>query len=186
MTYKKNFVCAIKVDGKVLRESSDQVELPFGAEYSVLLKNLDSVRMQARISVDGKDATGWLVIAPGQSVDVERFVENLDQGNRFKFIERSEAVEAHRGIKAEDGLVRVEFKREKIYPITYTYSYPYYTYIHPLYVPFQGQITCNSVNVSGNVSSQSGDVTRSASGGQIGALCMNIASAGAPAQVTMD
>ena len=86
MTYKKNFVAAIKVGGRVLRESSDRVELPFGSEYSVLLKNLDSVRMQARITIDGKDATGWLIIGPNQSVDVERFVENLDRGNRFKFI----------------------------------------------------------------------------------------------------
>src|ERR1700676_1587045 len=105
MTYRKNFVCAIKVNGKVLRESSDRVELPFGSEYGVLLKNLDSVRMQARISIDGKEATGWLIIGPNQSIDVERFVEDLDRGNRFKFIERTERIEEHRGIKAEDGLV---------------------------------------------------------------------------------
>ena len=167
MTYKKNFVAVIKVNGQVLRESNDTVELPFGAEYSVLLKNLDSVRMQARISVDGKDATGWLIIGPGQAVDVERFIENLEIGNRFKFIERSEAVEAHRGVKPEDGLIRVEFKREKIYPvITFPYVWlnQYYSY------PYAGPIiTCNSFS--------SGNIMRSAQ-------CLNITSASQSGQNT--
>ena len=75
MTYKKNFVAAIKVNGKVLRESSDRVELPFGSEYSILLKNLDSVRMQARITIDGVDAVDWVVINPNSSVEIERFLK---------------------------------------------------------------------------------------------------------------
>src|SRR5712664_927417 len=116
MMHKKNFVTAIKVDGKVLRESSDRVELPFGSEYSVMLKNLDTVRMQAQISIDGQDASGWLVVQPGESVDVERFYrQNSERGNRFKFIERTQRIEDHRGVGAEDGLVRVEFRREKVY-----------------------------------------------------------------------
>jgi hypothetical protein len=134
MMHKKNFVAAIKVDGKILRESSDRVELPFGSEYSVLLKNLDTVRMQAKIDIDGQDATSWLVIEPGQSIAVERFYRgNRDQGNRFKFIERTERIEEHRGIQAEDGLVRVEFKREKVYEPSkivehHTYHHwPYYS-----------------------------------------------------------
>jgi hypothetical protein len=125
MTYKKNFVAAIKVNGQILRESSDRVELPFGSEYSILLKNLDTVRMQARISIDGKPATSWLVLGPRQDIEVERFVEDLNSGNRFKFIERTERVEQHRGIGVEDGLVRIEFKREKVYPINYSYNYNY-------------------------------------------------------------
>jgi hypothetical protein len=148
MMHKKNFVTAIKVDGKVLRESSDRVELPFGSEYSVMLKNLDTVRMQAQISIDGQDASGWLVIEPGKSVDVERFYrQNRERGNRFKFIERTQRIEDHRGVSAEDGLVRVEFRREKVYdppqivehhtyhhhtwpyvsPRPYPWSYPWYS-----------------------------------------------------------
>ena len=117
MMHKKNLVAAIKVGGKVLRESSERVELPFGSEYSILLKNLDTVRQMVRIQIDGQDASGgdWLVINPNSSVEVERFVSDLNRGNRFKFIERTEQIESHRGVKAEDGLVRIEFKREKVY-----------------------------------------------------------------------
>jgi hypothetical protein len=156
MMHKKNFVAAIKVDGKVLRESSDRVQLPFGSEYSVLLKNLDTVRMQAQISIDGQDATGWLVIDPGASVDVERFYrQNRDHGNRFKFIERTERIEKHRGVGAEDGLVRVEFRREKVYEnpqivehhTYHRHSWPYLyprTYPWPYYnTNFCGTLTQN-------------------------------------------
>jgi hypothetical protein len=118
MMHKKNFVCAIKVEGKVLRELGDRVELPFGSEYSVLLKNLDTVRTQARISIDGTDAVDWVIVNPNSEVEIERFLRiagSSDQGHRFKFIERTARIEDHRGIKADDGLVRVEFRREKVY-----------------------------------------------------------------------
>lgn len=118
MVYQNKLVAAIKVAGKVLRETANTVTLPFGCEYSVLVKNLDSRRVQVKISVDGKDATEgtWLVIAANSSIELERFISNgnFERGNRFKFIERSGAVEAHRGIGAEDGLVRVEYKRERV------------------------------------------------------------------------
>src|SRR5258706_13209245 len=122
MVYQNKFVVAIRVDGKILRETSNIVSLPFGSEYSVLLKNMNSVRALAKVTVDGQDATGGtrLVIDPNSSVELERFIRNgnLARGNRLKFIERTEAIEEHRGIKADDGLVRVEFWTEKV-PVSY-------------------------------------------------------------------
>lgn len=118
--YQGGLVACIKVAGKILRESNDSVALPFGCEYSLLIKNLNSVRVQVRVSVDGDDATEgtWLVIAPNDSLELERFIKNGNwhQGNRFKFIERTEQIESTRGIGAEDGLIRVEWKRELIVP----------------------------------------------------------------------
>jgi hypothetical protein len=126
MVYKANFVVAVKVGGKVLRESGGQVELPFGSEYSILLKNLNSVKAQAQISIDGESAGPWYVLGPNASMEIERFnrTGNQKRGNRFKFIERTEEVEDHRGVQAEDGLIRVEFKFEKKQPvIQHTYHY---------------------------------------------------------------
>jgi hypothetical protein len=143
MMHKKNLVAAIKVNGKVLRESSERVELPFGSEYSIYLKNLDSVRQMVKITIDGQEVSdGWFILQPNSNIEIERFVKNLDQGNRFKFIERTEQIESHRGVKAEDGLVRIEFKREKIYvapQITehHTYHHHYdWDYWHP-YWPYR-------------------------------------------------
>jgi zinc-ribbon domain len=135
MMYKKNLVACVKVNGKVLREKNDRVELPFGSEYSILLKNLDTVRMQVKVSIDGQDATDGtsLVLNAGSNLELERFIRNgnLNSGNRFKFIERTEAVEDHRGIKAEDGLIRVEYRREKVYQPTYSYTWTYAYPSHP-------------------------------------------------------
>lgn len=121
MMYSEKIVAAIKVDGKILRESGDTVTLPFGCEFSILLKNLNSVRALVSISVDGKDVTEGtkLVIAPNSSIELERFIHNgnLHSGNRFKFIERTKGIEDHRGIGSDDGLIRVEAWREHVRPV---------------------------------------------------------------------
>lgn len=118
--YNSKLAVCIKAAGKVLREQKDQVYLPFGSEYSIFIKNLNSVRALVRLNLDGVDVTDGtdLVVGPNSSIDLERFMKkgNLSQGNRFKFIERSGKVEAHRGIQAEDGLLRVEFQFEKVAP----------------------------------------------------------------------
>ena len=115
--YSKKVAAAIKVNGKILREQGDIVALPFGSEYSVLIKNLNSVRIQVKVHVDGVDATDgtWIVISPNSSLELERFIKNgnWSAGNRFKFIERTAAIEEHRGIKVDDGLVRIEYQTEQ-------------------------------------------------------------------------
>lgn len=133
--YSRKFVCVIKANGRVLRESNGEVRVPFGSEYSILLKNLNSVRVMAKISIDGQDATEgtWLVLGPNTNSEIERFIKsgNLSAGNRFKFIERSAPVEAHRGIGAEDGLVRIEFKTERVLPPPPVYYPPVYPPVWP-------------------------------------------------------
>ena len=143
MVYSHQFVAAVKVNGSILREAAGKVAVPFGSEYAVYLKNLASVRAMARVEIDGTDATEgtWLVLAPNSSMDLERFIRNgnLQSGNRFKFIKRTPKIEEARGIKGEDGLVRIEYKFEKLpdpevhthhyhHHHDYPYYYPYYPY----------------------------------------------------------
>lgn len=121
--YDNKFVVAIKNNGKILRENNNDVALPFGSEFSILIKNLNSVKAKFRISIDGTDATEnvWLIVNPNSSVEVERFIKagNLNKGNKFKFIEKTSVIEEFRGSKIDDGLVRVEFQFEQ--PITTCY-----------------------------------------------------------------
>ncbi len=133
MVYRNKFVAAIKVNGCVLREIEDVVSLPFGSEYSIFLKNLDSLRVSVSLSIDGQDvAEGTkMILSPNETCDLERFIRNrnLNQGNRFKFIERTDAIEHHRGIGAEDGLVRIEFWKELVRPVYVkppVFERPYY------------------------------------------------------------
>ncbi len=131
--YNSKLVAAVKSSGKILREFKDQVYVPFGTEYSLLIKNLNSVRASVRIFIDGTDATEGisLVIPPNQEIELERFIKNanMEHGNKFKFIERTVAVEKHRGIKLEDGLIKIEFQFEKVWPpgnFLYTPGQTYY------------------------------------------------------------
>ena len=121
MMYNQKLVASIKVKGKILREFKDTVYIPFASEYSILLKNLNTVRAVVNVFVDGENAVpGGLVIDPGQSVDLERWIKNgnLTEGNRFKFIERTAKIEdGPRGIKEEDGLIRVEYQFELPRPV---------------------------------------------------------------------
>ena len=119
--YNQKLVASIKVKGKILREFKDTVYIPFASEYSILLKNLNTVRAVVNVFVDGENAVpGGLVIDPGRSVDLERWIKNgnLSEGNRFKFIERTSQIEdGPRGIKEEDGLIRVEYQFELPRPV---------------------------------------------------------------------
>jgi len=154
MMYGNKIAAAIKVNGKVLREFKDTVYVPFGSEYTILIKNLHTQRAVVNIFIDGDNVVpGGLVLNAGQEVDLERSIKNgnLNEGNRFKFIERTGAVEEHRGVKLEDGLIRIEHQFEMPYrppqvigPIwgnTYTKG-------NDWIVP-QGTISTNSYNVGG-------------------------------------
>ena len=130
MMYQSKLVASLKANGRILREFKDTVYIPFGSEYSFLIKNLHTQRAVVNVFIDGEDVVeGGLVVDPGQEVDLERYVKqgNLKAGNKFKFIERTSAIEEHRGVKLEDGLVRIEFQYEKVKPATIWNNQPVYT-----------------------------------------------------------
>jgi hypothetical protein len=158
MMYGNKLAAAIKVNGKVLREFKDTVYVPFGSEYSITLKNLHTTRAVVHVFIDGDDMVpGGVVLNAGQSMDLERSIRNnnLTEGNRFKFIERTENIENHRGIGVEDGLVRVEYQFEKVYrPLTWTNT-TYDSGIYPMGGVLRGQThdSYSSVNCSATAAS---------------------------------
>lgn len=111
--YSNKLVVAIKSNGKILRETKDIVHLPFGSEFTVLVKNLDTKRIKFKLEIDGTDVLGTEIIVDANSeTEIKRFIRNgnMNEGNAFKFIERTETIEnGPRGIKIEDGIVKVEF-----------------------------------------------------------------------------
>ena len=115
--HQNKLVFAIKSNGKVLREHGDTVYIPFSSEYTLYVKNLNSVRVQLKIEIDGKDIFDGdeFIVNANSSVEIERSIVggNLSAGNRFKFIERTAGIEKHRGVQAEDGLIRIEYEFER-------------------------------------------------------------------------
>lgn len=159
MMYKSSLAVAVKNNGKVLREfNKDTVFLPFGSEYSILVKNLNTVRALVHITIDGQNMTkDGLVVNAGSEVELERKItENMNKGNKFKFIERNDAVEQHRGVKLEDGVIRIEYQFEKVY------NYQPLYYVSPT-VWYGGSGIYVGDIVTGSTTSTTGSVLRNAS-----------------------
>ena len=119
MTYKDNFVVEIKCNGKILRVRDGAVHLPFGSEYSILLKNLNSRKASIKIHIDGEDVLDYnmLILEPNGETELQGFLRGNTARNRFKFINKTKQIQDHRGDKVDDGLVRVEFAFEKERPV---------------------------------------------------------------------
>lgn len=133
MVYKKNIVVALKVQGKILREEGNFVTLPFGSEYSILIKNLNSRKALVSIEIDGQDVLdgSQLIIDANSDIELEGFKKRNKVTNRFKFIEKTQEISDYRGDRIDDGIIRVEATFEKewkhlIDNTSFWYYYPIY------------------------------------------------------------
>lgn len=117
MVYQKKFMAVVKSeDGKILRESGDTVYIPFNSEYSLQFKNLNSRKAVISVEIDGEDVLGGrqLIIEANESINLERFLgDNLNEGHKFKFIQKIKEIQEHRGDRIDDGFIRVTFQYEK-------------------------------------------------------------------------
>lgn len=144
MVYQKKFVVVVKHNGKILRGQDDNtVYLPFNSEYSVVLKNLNSRDAVASISIDGQSIGNDLIIKAGDTVEVERFIQDLDCGHRFRFIQKTREISDHRGDRLDDGLIRVEYRFQVKKPapviniIPFSLEWPHAKEIHHHYHYFK-------------------------------------------------
>ena len=134
MVYQKKMVAVVKCNGVILRETNDNdVFLPFGTEYSILLKNLDTRRALIKVSIDGQDVMdGSSVIIPANSdFELIGFLKNHNIKNKFKFIQKTSKIVEHRGDNIDDGIVRVEYSFEQPWSSNVTWtttSHNYYNW----------------------------------------------------------
>jgi hypothetical protein len=177
MMYNQKLVASIKANNKVLREFKDTVYIPFASEYSILLKNLNTTRAVVNVYIDGENVVpGGLVINPSQTVDLERWIKNgnLSEGNRFKFIERTGAIEdGPRGIKLEDGLIRVEYQFEIPRPVINVLNRSFTS--SPWKGVYASGATPTSYNVNGTLRSvdwsKNGEITAQAASASVDKYC---------------
>jgi len=114
--YGNNFIVVIKHKGKVLREfNNNVVRLPFGSDYSLLLKNKESRKALVEVKVDGQDVLNGnsIIIDPNGSTELKGFMNGLKVTNKFRFIERTESISKFRGNLIEDGLIEVTYRFEE-------------------------------------------------------------------------
>ncbi len=120
MVYKNNFICVIKNKGRIMRDHNGVVRLPFGSEYSILLKNKDARTAVVRIAVDGEDVMGGhRYIVPGHTQrELKGFLKGLNATHGFRFIKKTKQIARYRGDRLDDGMVEVEFWYEEEYRVT--------------------------------------------------------------------
>ena len=122
MVYQKDskFVAVITCNGKILRdfkndEDNYQVKLPFGSEYGIRFKNLNTTKCAFSVYIDGEDVLNGsrIILNPNESHDLEGFMDNNVVKNKFKFIEKTQKISEYRGDKIDDGMIRIEYQFEK-------------------------------------------------------------------------
>lgn len=192
---------AIKSNGKILRETKDIVHLPFGSEFSVLVKNLNSKRVKFKLGIDGTDALDGseIIVNANSETEIKRFIRNgnMDEGNAFKFIERTQAIEdGPRGIKVDDGVVRVEYWFEQDTPEikirdVYWEKHHYRDYYNqPISSPWYGPMYGGTTNISGSlsdtVSGTTSSILRSATLNQVSASSAIFSATSASTQTLSD
>jgi len=151
--YQEKFVATIKCDGKVLREKNGTVYLPFGSDYSILLKNLNSRKAKVNISIDDEDILNGrsLIIDQNSSTELKRFLTDDEcVGPKLKFVEKTECIRSQRGENSGmDGIIRISFQYEKYSSRNITHYYhntsPNYYNPYPYY-PNDFKFTSSSSN----------------------------------------
>jgi len=148
MVYKDNFVAVVKCDGKILREIDGVVRLPFGSEYSILMKNLDSRKVVVSIDIDGENVTdGKILIDGNSSFELKGRIKGNEVSKKFKFIEKTEEISENREDKPDDGIIRIEYQYEddKWCICDWKYYKPYYkSYLYPI---VKYEYTWNGYNI---------------------------------------
>lgn len=153
MTYKDLFVAEIKSDGNILRIKDDTVYLPFGSEYSILLKNLNSRKASVNVEIDGQDVldNNSLIIEPNSTSELEGFLKGIKATNKFRFIQKTKQIQEYRGDKVEDGLVRIEFAFEKEPWISETIKEVHHHYHNKIPFTYYGSNADWSYSESNNI-----------------------------------
>ncbi len=115
MVFKDNFVAVVVCGGRILRELDEAVTLPFGSDYSLKLKNMESRKALVSVSIDGSDVLNGsrIVMSPNSEMTLDGFLDGQNVHNRFRFINKTKEIVEHRGDALDDGIIRIEYRFEK-------------------------------------------------------------------------
>lgn len=117
MVYSSNFVLTVVVGGHIQKEKANGVvEIPFGSEYTLRLRNKNDRRAVVKISIDGENVSGGGYVIPAkQVIEIKR---HWDKDCAFKFVDL-DSEEAHDAGKngpnpdKQKGVVEAKFHLEK-------------------------------------------------------------------------
>lgn len=114
--YKNSFVVSVKIEDKFMKEDGDSITIPFGSDYSIYLKNLNSRFACVSVEIDGADMLDGnkLIVSPNSSTELKgKINKDLIVENSFRFIKMTDKISEHRGNHPEDGIIRITFDYQK-------------------------------------------------------------------------
>jgi hypothetical protein len=118
LVYMQRFVSSILVGNQIQKElANGQVNLPFGAEFTLRLRNKNSRRAVAHVVMDREDC-GRFVVDGNSHWDIER-PTNSDKKFRFVGLDSAEAIDFGKDGPNDDkvkGLIEVHWYLEKEAP----------------------------------------------------------------------
>ncbi len=123
MAYQAGYVVSVvNTQNKPIREFNEGgrrvARVPFGSEYKLRIQNKLGKRAKVSIDIDGMniDSQGrHVVLGAYQTVDLERFLDSLTEGKRFKFVEAGNGAVQDPTSK-ENGKITVTFLPEYVPP----------------------------------------------------------------------
>jgi len=111
-----DFIVNVSNENGFAKEIDNQVVIPFESEYELLLKNNHDRKCTAKVWIDGALVSnfGDFIIDANSELNLGRFVtESMQDGKRFKFVPLDNP-EVDDPSRKENGLIKVEFRLEKI------------------------------------------------------------------------
>lgn len=111
----KDVEVRVKVCQSFCKEYDNVVDIEYGKEYSVYLRNYSERKAVVKIHIDGKNVSqNGFVLMPFRNMTLERSIANgsMTQGNKFKFIQMTESIRQHRGETSHDGKIEVFVQME--------------------------------------------------------------------------
>jgi len=113
MVYSKKLVTVVKHNGNIIREDAGIVRIPFGSEYSILMKNLSTQDCVVGVQIDSDDVLSDQKIIIRANTDHELLGFMNNDGvitNKFKFIQKTEKIFNYRGDRIDDGIINITFQ----------------------------------------------------------------------------
>ncbi|HUX54262.1 MAG TPA: hypothetical protein VMV56_07605 [Williamwhitmania sp.] len=113
---KNDFIVNVSNENGFVKEIDNQVVVPFKSEYELLLKNNHDRKCTAKVWIDGALVSnfGDFIIDANSELNLERFVtESMQDGKKFQFVTLDNP-EVDDPSRKENGLIKVEFRLEKV------------------------------------------------------------------------
>jgi hypothetical protein len=159
--FSHDFVLSVLQGGKICKEESGIIKIPFGTSYVIRLRNKHRLKCATDIYIDGEKTNeiGQIVVPGNDYIDIEGYLKSNNNNERFQFVKLADG-RVKQPNETQNGLIEVKFYLQKetevqkivehYYDYTYRPIWIYHDdYLGP-YRPFGGPYWYSNYTIGGN------------------------------------